>query len=812
VKAVPASTGALLAGSLLIATPVLAQSVSIQEKEEPTAPPVPAPPPPKPAPAPEPVTMPKVVSAEVKYPEGAEGEHEVVLELTVLADGSVGEVQAVSGDPPFAERAVEAARHFRFEPGRRGDKPIAAKIRFLVRFAPPEEEPAPEEPAPSSEAGEPKPPAAARPDEPYEILVIGERAPSRHRLGRAEIKEMPGAFGDPFRAIEVLPGVVPIVSGLPYFYVRGAPPGNVGYFFDGIPVPLLYHFAAGPGVLHPEFVEHVDLYPGAYPARYGRFAGAIVAGEMAKPERRLRGSGEIRLIDSGAMMEVPFNDGRTSAMVGGRFSYTGAVLSLIVPEVTLNYWDYQGRVRHALDGNDDVEVFFFGSGDFLSETRKEFELRDDGSFRETEKEETLVDVQFHRLDLRWDHALPRGNVRNALMLGLDRTFFSNGELVLTNRMIGARSEYRKLPRPGLELRAGADVLYERLEQKFTERQDDFDRGGVPDPGPVPPGVEMPPEPVQPPVSEPDPSEPTAEDFGFTPRRNDFTAGLWGELVVDAAQGIQVTPGLRFDLYTSGGQAALGVDPRINARYELGPKVAVTHGLALVHQAPSFVVPVPGLKPSLKGGLQRALQHSAGVSYKLPGGLESSATVFQNAFFNMTDLISLILLADTVGNEITDLRSTGHAYGFELMLRRSLAHHLGGFVSYTLSRSVRSSGRLEGPATTDRTHVVNTALSLDLGKNWRLGSRLLVYSGIPAQVAYLEAAQAPPRTPPFWRVDVKLQKRWMIAPPHAYWGLAIEVLNTTLNKEALNGSCNAFSCKFEEVGPVTIPSIGVEGAF
>jgi len=41
-------------------------------------------------------------------------------------------------------------------------------------------------------------------------------------------------------------------------------------------------------------------------------------------------------------------------MVGGRFSYTGAVLSLIVPEVTLHYWDYQGRVRHTLDENDTV--------------------------------------------------------------------------------------------------------------------------------------------------------------------------------------------------------------------------------------------------------------------------------------------------------------------------------------------------------------------------------------------------------------------------------------------------------------------------
>ena len=207
----------------------------------------------------------------------------------------------------------------------------------------------------------------------YEVVVHGTRAPIRHRLSRVEIDQMPGAFGDPFRAIEALPGVVPIASGVPYFYVRGAPPGNVGYFFDGIPVPFLYHFAAGPGVLHPAFVDHVDLYPGAYPARYGRFAGAIVAGEMAPPGYRFRGEASVRLIDSGAMLEVPFAGGRGSVMLGGRYSYTALVVSLIVPRITLNYWDYQARARYDLDSHNSLEVLAFGSGDFLSDRETYYE-------------------------------------------------------------------------------------------------------------------------------------------------------------------------------------------------------------------------------------------------------------------------------------------------------------------------------------------------------------------------------------------------------------------------------------------------------
>jgi outer membrane receptor protein involved in Fe transport len=318
--------------------------------------------------------------------------------------------------------------------------------------------------------------------------------------------------------------------------------------------------------------------------------------------------------------------------------------------------------------------------------------------------------------------------------------------------------------------------------------------------------------------DPNSAQSDAERLGFAGRR-DFTLGAYGDVVWQVAPKLQITPGLRADLFVSGSRVALGIDPRITAEYELSDKLKIVHGLALVHQAPSFVGPVPGFKPTLAGGLQRAIQYSAGVNYELPAGFSSSVALFQSAFFNMTDLISLLQLEQTQENnngnsngDFSSLRTDGHAYGLELMIRRSLSRKLGGFLSYTLSHSRRFAGRVSGPATTDRIHVLNVAGSYDLGKNWRFGSRVLLYTGIPAEVAYVEAARHPPRTPPFWRLDFKLEKRWYIKRPDRWWGLNIEVLNTTLNKEKLTGSCNAFSCKFEELGPVTVPSIAFEGAY
>src|SRR3954470_2021747 len=369
--------GATLA-LLSVTAPAFAQSLSIDEEKPAEVAPTPTPTPAPQAPTPPPViVMPTALSTPLEYPEGAQGEASVALELTLTADGDVSKAVAIEGDEPFTSRAVEAVKRWKFQPATRDGKAIAAKIRYLVRFVPPRDEPEAPPDAATPDPGAPKsasaPGAQSQPTEPkpYEIVVVGERAPIRHELARTEISRIPGAFGDAFRAIEALPGVVPIASGLPYFYVRGAPPGNIGYFFDGIPVPFLYHFAAGPSVFHPAFIDRVDLYPGAYPVRYGRFAGAIVAGEMAPPGSRLRAEWNIRQIDSGAMVETPFAGGRGSAMVGGRFSYTGAVISLIAPDVSVGYWDYQGRVRYDLSSKDTVEVFGFGSSDYVTNTEEE---------------------------------------------------------------------------------------------------------------------------------------------------------------------------------------------------------------------------------------------------------------------------------------------------------------------------------------------------------------------------------------------------------------------------------------------------------
>ena len=129
-----------------------------------------------------------------------------------------------------------------------------------------------------------------------------------------------------------------------------------------------------------------------------------------------------------------------------------------------------------------------------------------------------------------------------------------------------------------------------------------------------------------------------------------------------------------------------------------------------------------------------------------------------------------------------------------------------------------------PSDFDRTHVLNAVLAYDLGRRWRAGGRFVFYSGAP----YSKLAgniPVPPyntlRDPPFFRLDVRLEKRWQLGQ-ESWLAFVLEGQNVTLSKDAntlgldctVIGDPSGFNtrCTRDKVGPITIPSIGLEAIF
>lgn len=723
----------------------------------------------------------------VRYPPSGSGDANVALALSIDKEGKVSHVEILTGDEPFAAAALAAAAAFRYEPARRGDVRVASRIRVLVEFhAPAPVAPADTPPAPPVREG-----GSAKIDQvTEEVTVQGQRAEiARTNLGAADIRQMPGAFGDAFRAIDALPGVTPIVSGLPYYFIRGAPPGNTGYLIDGVRVPLLFHFGVARAVIHPGLVDHVDFYPGGFPARYGRYAGAIIDGQTKAPEGRLHGEWDASVLHAGGLVEAPFGDGRGYATVAGRYGYPGLLLSVLAPGVFLQYGDYQARVGWRLGTKDTVSAFIFGSYDGAGAI-KNGKLQD------------LTTTQFHRVDARWDHDLEGGgHVRTALTLGVDRSGTGDRARV-SDWLQGLRTTADVPLSRAVRVRAGADVMLDQFSISA------------------------------------DAGDATAQTF---PTRKDLAGGVWMDAVLKPAEGVEIVPGARVDYFASkstlaGESGAVPTfDPRLATRVRLAPRVAWLTASGISHQPPAFLVPVPGLQlGALKQGVQTAVQTSQGIELLLPLDVTLTPTAFLHNYLRLTDATATCgfgRVGDTgSSDDCLDQRVRGRTFGLELLVRRPLTKRLTGWIAYTLSRSTREAHPLGGkgavstiPSEFDRPHVLNVIGAYDLGRNWRIGARFLYYTGRPYSNS-IQSVPVPPfnsvRLPSFFRFDARLEKRWRTKT--GYVAFVAEALNLTANKEVLDVRCTPAAlptaaldkCEPDTSGaiPVIVPVVGFEGAF
>lgn len=721
-------------------------------------------------------------SALAKYPEGAQGDAVVVLAVLIGEDGRVSDVDVRSGEEPFAGAARKAVATWTFTPAMRDNVPVKARVLIRVSFAAPAtpsaavSTPAAGVAGAASQAPATSGEAAARSSVPVSrssappanvtITVEGERAEdlSAIHVPRGDTRLIPGAFADPFRVVEILPGVAPVLSGLPYFFVRGAPPGDVGYFIDGIRVPLLFHVGAGPSVIAPALVDNVELVPSAYPARFGRFAGGIMAGETTSPSTTPRAEAQARVFDAGALVEQPFADGRGSALLAGRYSYTGALLSLVAPQYDLGYWDYQARLSYALSRHQRVTLFGFGAYDELGNH---------------DLHQKLFDVQFHRLDLRYDYTSDGARARLALLLGKDRQLNSNeGDPapigVSRSRQIGLRFEGARRLASYAELRGGLDANLERVASEQARI------GNL--------------------------------DVRF-PDRTDHNFGVWSELSLKPRRGFEIVPGFRLDLSRSRGKDYRFPEPRLSTRVRLLPRLAWITGFGLAHQLPAYRVYVPGGQVGgLEFGEQRAYQATQGVEAALPEAMYARASVFHSWL------------------EARDLALSGRNYGLELFLRRDFAQRLGGFLSYTLSRTERSVGPTTSLSAFDRPHVLSAVLGYDLGRGFRVGGRAYYASGRhyrvqcpnpdcgPADPSQLSSASGQGvtyegRVPGFFRLDVRVEKRFRFQSG-AWLAVAFEWFNALLASETQDRYWDPRlgGVRTQTRSPLTLPSIGIEAGY
>jgi hypothetical protein len=542
-------------------------------------------------------------------------------------------------------------------------------------------------------------------------------------------------------------------------------------------------------VIHPDFIDEIQFYPGGAPVLYGGYTGGIIDGRTARArsdERLL--DFDANLLQLGGLVREPIPQLGATLTVAGRYGYPGLILSLATNQVSLSYWDYQLRLDGGTARNG-WTVFAFGANDELDTVAPTADPND----LNPPLAPSLI-LGFHRLDLRLHRTYDRLFVQYRAVLGYDKTFsmgtdFSvlvaepsihlswkrDASLTLTTAVEGSAHAVSQ----GATATAGANALTSITSQLGT-----FYGASV------------------------------------------LTEALWRP-----TRDWLIRPGVRGDVYSDQTATKSAVDPRLTVRYRLLDRelpdvppdsddsaVWLKASAGVYHQPPRFVLPLPGLDlMPIKYGLLRSYQTSLGVEIPLRNRFELTT----EGYFNYLDptifdlsvndpsaiqganstLIPTGNVMDMPGQDFIDRLTKpqlGRSYGLEVMLRRQAKSGVFGWVSYTLSRSERLRDNQWVPYDFDRTHLINVVAGLPLRRNWDLGLRMQYQSGKPETIT---AGYNQARGTGYLRFDVRVDKRavwrkWLL-------DFYVDVTNIALLPEEV------------QVGTViryVLPTVGLRGRF
>jgi TonB family protein len=634
----------------------------------------------------------------------------------------------------------------------------------------------------------------------YETLILAK--PPRAETGVVtlqadEIHTIPGTFGDPFRAVMLLPGVASVFSGLGYPVIRGEAPGQTGTFIDDVKVPLLYHLGFGPAVVHPLYLDSLDFHPGNFPAEFGRFTGGLIrAKTTAAPEER-KTMLELDLFKGSAFHAQPFNvaghEGAISA--AARYGTLAFLARAFDPNAVLSYWDFQTRVDLRTAGGA-WRLLIFGASDAAGEGG----YTDEGGFAHAEQ---VLRTGFVRADLRY-RLFRRGRWSGEAGVEVGPDFTTNSDPSADARLVEWVARPRATVEVGLgarlKLRGGVDTLLQTWRIQLL-------------------GTDL-------------------ANFHFPSWG--LTHGAFVQAEWQPTPAWLIAPGARVDVYGYHFSAdsvfgdsrtyVSSVDPRLAVRRRLRADLYLKGGVGLYHSPPRFLLPWPGLEGFglAENGLNESLQGSLGVEATLPWDLSIDGTIYASWLRRVSEF-TFQELADMGpgGTSSQQEARKGRSYGLELIARRRLGHRLFGWAAYTLARSERDLGVYGWrPSDFDQTHLVNLVVSYALGRSWTI-SGVYHYNtgrpvtppipgpGRPTREQY-DALYDTDRLPGFWRIDARIEKRE--AFDTWYLDFYVDWLNISLQNEVTSydyiqdPTTGMLMHHPRRNGPLTIPTIGLRAEF
>ena len=203
-------------------------------------------------------------------------------------------------------------------------------------------------------------------------LKLSAEAPvSLRKIEGEEIDLTPGANRDISKVVQLSPGVVPVSFGNRNdVLVRGGGANENKYFLDGIEIPVLNHFSVQGGsggyasLVNTELLSNVKFYTGAFPSEFTNGLSSVLDMQMKTGNSdKFHGKLVVGASDVGISVDTPVSkNGKTTLTASYRRSYLQLLFGILKLPFLPTYNDYQFKLNTKLSDRD--ELYFIGLGSF----------------------------------------------------------------------------------------------------------------------------------------------------------------------------------------------------------------------------------------------------------------------------------------------------------------------------------------------------------------------------------------------------------------------------------------------------------------
>lgn len=543
---------------------------------------------------------------------------------------------------------------------------------------------------------------------------------SSHALSLSDLESQPMLLGekDALKAIQLLPGVQANSAGSAGISVRGGSHSHNLILIDDVPVYNIDHLIGVFSVFNPDAIKRMELYKGAFPARYGGRVSSIL------DVRTNEGDNEnyqldltIGMLTSKFKLEGPIKKNKTSFMISGRRTNYDLLFGILSwaseGHYSFGFGDIYTKINHRFSDKSRLYLsLFYGSDRYeVSEENINDAGENIGDF------EQATSWRNYSSALRWNYLLND-------KLFLNTTVSYSGYDFVAAFEDSVTSNYN---------RSGVDDLAVKLDFDLPLNDQHFIRFGAHAKHSI----------FKPSTQGGFTIDSTGIEIFDYELFNDeqlktFNIAAYLEDDIEFGKKFRVNIGFRYNFYHHKSSVLHSFEPRISGRYLLSEKMALKFAYTKMSQNVHFLsnsylimpyyvwVPTTNkLKPQISE------QVSLGINYDWKTNVHVSIEAYRKDIENT-------LLFDRERPDIIETwedyieQGRRRIYGLEFMIRKTQGK-LNGWLSYSLTKAEDKYKIINGgnytPFWPVREHSVTLYLNQKFGKRVDLGVNWVFSSGM-----------------------------------------------------------------------------------